>query len=434
MKIAVVGSGYVGLTAGICFAESGNDVICVDVDREKVDRLNRGELTLYEPGLGELLVNNLQAQRVHFTSDLAEAVRNSSIVFIAVGTPQKDNGQPDIQVIEDVARSIVRTMDAYRIIVIKSTVPVGTTEQLANKLAELTELPFDLVNNPEFLKEGYAVDDFSRPDRVIIGTTNPQVAAVMEELYAPFVRNGKPIIVMDPASSEMTKYAANALLSTKISFINELANLCEKLGADIDNVRRGMCSDSRIGYQFLYPGLGFGGSCFPKDIQALTRICDSVGYPGWLLKAVKQVNDYQKLSLQRKITAHFGDDLTGRQFAVWGISFKPRTDDVRESPALGLIADLLALGAKVNIHDTQALPNAQKHFGDARIGYCRHMYDALNQADGLCINTEWNEYRNPDYDKMLHLMRQPIVFDGRNVYEPAKMRARGFTYYAIGKK
>lgn len=433
MNIAVVGSGYVGLTAGICFAESGNEVICVDIDREKVDRLNLGELPIYEPGLQELLTGNLSSGRLRFSCDLPEAVRESLIIFIAVGTPSREDGLPDVSMVENVARSIIGAMDDYRILVIKSTVPVGTTVRLAEQLSRLTDTPFDLASNPEFLKEGYAIDDFSRPDRVIIGTTSPKAAQMLEELYAPFVRNGKPIIVMDPTSSEMAKYAANALLSTKISFINELANLCEKLGADIDDVRRGICSDSRIGYQFLYPGLGFGGSCFPKDIEALVRICDQVGYPGWLLKSVKEVNDYQKHTLQRKVRAHFGDDLTGMKFAVWGLSFKPRTDDVRESAAMDLIADLLAGGAKVSVHDPQALENAKKVLDDQVI-YCHQMYDAVDGADGLCVVTEWNEYRNPSYDKMLAALRRPVIFDGRNVYDPVKMRARGFVYFGIGKK
>lgn len=433
MNIAVVGSGYVGLTAGICFAESGNEVICVDIDREKVDRLNLGELPIYEPGLQELLTGNLSSGRLRFSCDLPEAVRESLIIFIAVGTPSREDGLPDVSMVENVARSIIGAMDDYRILVIKSTVPVGTTVRLAEQLSRLTDTPFDLASNPEFLKEGYAIDDFSRPDRVIIGTTSPKAAQMLEELYAPFVRNGKPIIVMDPTSSEMAKYAANALLSTKISFINELANLCEKLGADIDDVRRGICSDSRIGYQFLYPGLGFGGSCFPKDIEALVRICDQVGYPGWLLKSVKEVNDYQKHTLQRKVRAHFGDDLTGLKFAVWGLSFKPRTDDVRESAAMDLIADLLAGGAKVSVHDPQALENAKKVLDDQVI-YCHQMYDAVDGADGLCVVTEWNEYRNPSYDKMLAALRRPVIFDGRNVYDPVKMRAMGFVYFGIGKK
>ncbi len=433
MKIGMIGTGYVGLTAGTCLAESGNEVIGVDIDREKVEGLNRGRLPIYEPGLGELVEGNLRTGRLRFTTDLGEVIQNSVIIFIAVGTPIGSDGTPDIGELEKIIRRIVLEMPDYRIIVIKSTVPVGTTRRLQEEMARLTTKPFDLANNPEFMKEGYAVEDFLRPDRVILGTDNPKVAAILEELYAAFVRNGKPILIMDPASSEMTKYAANAMLSTKISFINEMANLCERLGGDIDAVRRGICTDSRIGFQFLYPGLGFGGSCFPKDLQALTQLAKTVQYPAWLLNAVAQVNQHQKSTLQRKIREHFGEDLTGRVFGIWGLSFKPRTDDIREAPALGLIADLLAAGAKVRAHDPRAMENTRKVFGD-RIEYCADMYEALRMADGLCLATEWNEFRNPSYEKMLELMRTPVIFDGRNVYDSGKMRQRGFIYYGIGRK
>jgi len=434
MKIGVVGAGYVGLTTAVCLAESGNQVICNDVDRDKIELLNDGRVPIYEPGLQELLVNNLRGGRLRFTSELTELIDHAFIIFIAVGTPALPDGMPDISGVENVAGTIVQNMPDYRIIVIKSTVPAGTTLRLADELARRRrDKPFDLVNNPEFLKEGYAVEDFLRPDRVVIGTTSPQAASMLEELYGPFVRSGKPIIVMDPTSSEMTKYAANAMLSTKISFINELANLCELLGGDIENVRRGICSDSRIGHQFLYPGLGFGGSCFPKDIEALIRTCKQVGHDGRLLAAVKEVNDYQKKRLQHKIRSHFGDDLSGLKFAVWGLSFKPRTDDIRESAALGLISDLLAWGAEICVHDPRAMDNVRKIFGD-RIAYCGQMYDALDQADALCVVTEWSEYRNPNYEEMLGLMHRPVVFDGRNVYDPRKMRDRGFVYFGIGRK
>jgi UDPglucose 6-dehydrogenase len=432
MKIAVVGVGYVGLTAGTCFAESGNDVIGVDIDLEKIDGLNHGRLPIYEPTLAELIESNLSGGRLRFTTDLDEAIQNSSIIFIAVGTPEGPDGLPVVTEVEKIARHVVTTMSDYRVIVIKSTVPIGTTVRLQKELAELTEKPFDIVNNPEFMKEGYAVEDFLRPDRVILGVQNPKVTAVLEELYAPFVRNGKPIIVMDPSSSEMTKYAANAMLSTKISFINEVANLCERLGGDIDLVRRGICSDSRIGFQFLYPGLGFGGSCFPKDVTALVRMAGLTDYPAWLLNAVLEVNRYQKVSIQRKIREHYGN-LDGLTFAVWGLAFKPRTDDIRESPAIGLIADLLAENAKVRVHDPKAMDNTRKVFGD-RIDYCSNMYDVLEKADGLCVITEWNEFRNPDYGKILDEMKKPVVFDGRNVYDPEKMRTRGFTYFGVGRK
>jgi UDPglucose 6-dehydrogenase len=432
MKIGVVGVGYVGLTAGTCLAESGNEVLGVDIDRAKIEALNRGQLPIYEPGLGELVENNIRGGRLRFTADLSEAIKTSQIIFIAVGTPTGSDGLPDIGDVEKIVRRIVLEMPEYRIIVIKSTVPIGTTLRLAKDMARLTDKPFDIANNPEFMKEGYAVEDFLRPDRVILGTDNPKVASILEELYAPFVRNGKPILVMDPASSEMTKYAANAMLSTKISFINEMANLCERLGGDIDAVRRGICSDSRIGFQFLYPGLGFGGSCFPKDLAALTQLAKSVDYPAWVLNAVMQLNQYQKTGLQRKIRDHYGSDLTGRVFGIWGLSFKPRTDDIRESPALELIADLLAAGAAVRVHDPKAMENIKKVFAD-RIEYCPDMYQALRGADGLCIVTEWNEFRNPSFEKMLELMRNPVIFDGRNVYDSGKMRQRGFVYFGIGR-
>lgn len=433
MKIAVMGTGYVGLTAGTCLAESGNDVVCVDVDGEKIEQLRRGRVPIYEPGLGELVENNLASGRLRFTTDQDAAIQEAFIIFITVGTPPGPRELPDTTEVEKIARRIATTMPGHRIVVIKSTVPVGTTRRLQEMLAAMTDKPVDVISNPEFLKEGYAVEDFLRPDRVILGTDNPRAAAVLEELYQPFVRNGKPILVMDPPSAEMTKYAANAMLSTKISFINEIANLCELLGGDIDAVRKGICSDSRIGYQFLYPGLGFGGSCFPKDIQALIALAAAAGYPAHLLNAVREVNAAQKVSLQRKITAHYGNDLTGRTFGIWGLAFKPRTDDIRESPALGLIADLVAAGARVRVHDPRAMENVRKIFAD-RIQYCTDMYEALAGADGLCLVSEWNEFRNPGFDRMRELMKTPVVFDGRNVYDAGKMRLRGFTYFGIGRR
>ncbi len=433
MNIAVVGMGYVGLTAGTCLAESGNQVVGIDVDREKIAKLNQGELPIYEPGLSELMENNLRSGRLEFSTDLVRAIHTSQIIFIAVGTPRGPDDLPMIDQVETIARQVVEQMPDYRLIVIKSTVPVGTTVRLEKELSLLTETPFDIASNPEFMKEGYAVEDFLRPDRVIIGSENPRVIAVLEELYLPFVRNGKPIIVMDPTSSEMTKYAANAMLSTKISFINELANLCDSMGGDIYLVRRGICSDSRIGYQFLYPGLGFGGSCFPKDLAALSKMAKLAGYPASLLNAVLEVNRVQKQSLQRKICDYYGDDLRNKIFAIWGVTFKPRTDDIRESPALGLVADLLAAGARVRVSDPRGMDNLRKVFGN-RVGYCVNMYDALAGADGLCLVTEWNEFRNPDYKKMLELMRKAVIFDGRNVYNPIKTRSRGFDYFGIGRK
>ncbi len=432
MKISVVGTGYVGLTAGVCLAESGNEVIGVDVDEAKVESLSRGELPIYEPELRELLESNVSVGRLRFTCDINEAIHESLVIFVAVGTPPDENGLPDTREVESVCRKIVTSMPAYRLIVIKSTVPIGTTRRLRSELSKLTDAHFDIVNNPEFLKEGCAVEDFLRPDRVIIGSDNPESTSVMEEMYKPFVRSGKPIVVMDPTSSEMTKYASNAMLSTKISFINEISNLCERVGADINSVRRGICSDSRIGYQFLYPGLGFGGSCFPKDMQALVKLAEQVNYPGWLINAVLQVNEFQRESLQRKAEGVFGKDLSGRKFAIWGLSFKPRTDDIRESPAIGLIGYLLAAGSQVIVHDPKAMENVKKIFGD-KISYSKDIYKAIDGVDGLFVVTEWNEFRNPDYRLMMERMKKPVIFDGRNVYDADKMAERGFGYFGIGR-
>jgi UDPglucose 6-dehydrogenase len=432
MHIGVIGAGYVGLTTGICLAESGNTVAFHDRDTDRLAQLRRGELPIYEPGLGELLENNLRAGRLAFHDALSPLVEHCEILFIAVGTPPMSDGRPDVRAVEEIAMSIVRTMPAPRVIVLKSTVPVGTNARLAPLLTPHATTSFDLVSNPEFLKEGTAVDDFLKPDRVVIGTNSPHAANLMQELYAPFLRTGKPILVLSPTSSEMTKYAANAMLSTKISFINEIANLCERLGADITEVRTGICTDSRIGFQFLHPGLGFGGSCFPKDIQALVRLCDDVGYRGALLSAVREVNEDQKCTLQRKLRQHFRDGWAGLTVAVWGLSYKPRTDDIRESPALGLIADLLADGASVAVHDPQAMENARRVFGD-RIRYGQNMIEPLAGADALCIVTEWNEYRTPDFQLMHQTMRQAVVFDGRNLYDPARMAERGFYYHGVGR-
>ncbi len=431
MDISVIGTGYVGLTVATCLAESGNEVIGVDIDSSKVSNLNKAKLPIYEPGLQELVAANLAIKRLKFTTDLKEAVDNSEVIFITVGTPQVDGGMPDLSMLKETVREVIELIPDYRIIVIKSTVPVGTTRKLQKQFADLTDKKFDLVNNPEFLKEGYAVEDFLRPERIIIGSDSDKAAAVLEELYAPFVRNGRPIIVMDPVSSEMSKYAANAMLATKISFINEIANLCELTGGDIDSVRKGICSDSRIGYQFLYAGLGFGGSCLPKDMQALKHLAKEYGYPAWLLNAVIEVNEYQKRTLQRKIKEYFRNDLRGRVFAIWGLAFKPRTDDIRESPALGLISDLLSYGAIVKVHDPRAMGNCRRVFGN-RIEYFEDMYDALREAQALCVVTEWNEFRNPHYGKMFAYMNKQVIFDGRNVYNAKKMKQFGFEYFGIG--
>ena len=433
MEISVIGTGYVGLTVATCLAESGNDVIGVDIDPQKISSLNKGEIPIYEPGLQELVVSNLSSKRLRFTTNIEEAVENSAVIFVTIGTPEGQAGMPDVSMIEDTIKKIIELIRDYRVIVIKSTVPVGTTRRLKKQFENLTDKEFDLVNNPEFLKEGYAVEDFLRPERIIIGSDSPRASAILEEIYAPFVRNGRPIIVMDPISSEMTKYAANAMLATKISFINEIANLCELTGGDIEAVRKGICSDSRIGYKFLYAGLGFGGSCLPKDMQALKYLSRECEYPAWLLNAVIEVNEYQKKTLQRKIKKYFGEDLRNKIFGIWGLAFKPRTDDIRESPALTLIADLLSSGAKVKVHDPRAMENCKKVFGNS-IEYCDNMYDALKEADALCVVTEWNEFRNPHYGKMLAYMKTPIIFDGRNVYNVQKMKQFGFEYFGIGRE
>jgi UDPglucose 6-dehydrogenase len=432
MKLCVVGTGYVGLVAGTCFAESGNDVICVDNVAAKVETLRRGEVPIYEPGLEELIRRNTAEGRLTFSTDLAAAVGQSLVCFIAVGTPSGDDGSADLSAVWAVTREIARAMDGYRIVVTKSTVPVGTAERVRTLLAEHTSHPFDVVSNPEFLKEGAAIDDFMKPDRVVIGTTSARAIDVMRELYDPFVRTGNPILTMDNASAEMTKYAANALLATRISFMNEIANLCEKVGADVDHVRRGIGYDRRIGHHFLFPGVGYGGSCFPKDVKAVIHTAHEHGMRFPLLNAVEDVNEAQKAVLVEKIVREFGEDLGGRRFAVWGIAFKPRTDDVREAPSITVVEGLLARGAAVAVHDPEALGEARKRWGD-RVTYHRTNYEALRDADALLIVTEWNEFRRPDFARMKELLRRPLIFDGRNLYDPEVMREQGFTYLPIGR-
>lgn len=433
MKLCVIGTGYVGLVAGTCFAESGNDVICVDIDEEKIARLNRGEVPIYEPGLEELIRRNVAEGRLSFTTDLAEAVRRSLLCFIAVGTPQGDDGSADLGAVIRVAAEIAEAMDGYRVIVTKSTVPVGTSERIRQVIASRTKHPFDVVSNPEFLKEGAAIEDFMKPDRVVIGTDSPRARELLQELYEPFVRTEQPILFMSPASAEMTKYCANSMLAARISLMNEFANLCEKVGANIDDVRRGVGFDRRIGQHFLFPGVGYGGSCFPKDVKAVIRTAEQHGLDFRMLRAAEEVNLRQKRLLVDKVMEHFGEYLRGMRFAIWGLSFKPRTDDMREAPSITIIEALLRAKAEVHAHDPEALSEARKIFGD-RIHYHRVNYEALRGADALLIVTEWNEFRRPDFDRMKQLMKHPVIFDGRNIYDPEDMRARGFVYYSVGRR
>jgi len=433
VKLCVIGTGYVGLVAGTCFAESGNDVVCVDIDAEKVARLQQGIVPIYEPGLEELIKRNVTEHRLAFSTDLRDAVRCSLICFIAVGTPQGEDGSADLAAVLAVAEGIADAMDGYRVVVDKSTVPVGTADRVRQVMAARTTHPFDVVSNPEFLKEGAAIDDFMKPDRVVIGSDSPRASELMQELYRPFVRTEHPILVMSAASAEMTKYAANSMLAARISLMNEFANLCERVGADVDDVRRGIGFDRRIGHHFLFPGVGYGGSCFPKDVKAVIRTAAEQGLDFRMLRAAEEVNERQKRTLVDKVAAHFGADLRGRRIAVWGLSFKPRTDDMREAPSIPIIDALLEAGAEVVAHDPEALREAYRVFGE-RIQYCRVNYDALRDADALLIVTEWNEFRRPDFARMREVMKQPVVFDGRNIFDPQKMRELGFTYYSVGRR
>jgi UDPglucose 6-dehydrogenase len=432
MKICVVGTGYVGLVAGTCFAESGNDVICVDNVAAKIETLRAGKVPIYEPGLEELIRRNVTEGRLTFTTELAEPVRRSVVCFIAVGTPEKPNGSADLGAVLAVSRGVAQSMDGYRVVVTKSTVPVGTHEKICAEMQPIAKHPFDVVSNPEFMKEGAAIDDFMKPDRVVIGAASQQAFKIMRELYEPFVRTGAPILEMDNPSAEMTKYAANALLATRISFMNEIANLCELVGADVDFVRRGVGHDRRLGHHFLFPGVGYGGSCFPKDVQAVIHTAHEKGMKFPLLNAVEEVNDAQKRRLVEKVVAEFGERLAGRRFAVWGLAFKPKTDDMREAPSITVINGLLERGAAVAVHDPEALGVARGFFGD-RVSYHRVNYDALDGADALLIVTDWNEFRRPDFTRMKALLKRPLIFDGRNLYDPEVMRQHGFTYLPIGR-
>ncbi|HVC19380.1 MAG TPA: UDP-glucose/GDP-mannose dehydrogenase family protein [Vicinamibacterales bacterium] len=431
MKIAVVGSGYVGLVVGACLAENGNEVIGVDKEEAKVRLLRRGRIPIYEPGLEELVRRNRAEKRLTFTTDLARAVRASSIVFVAVGTPQGEDGSADLQHVLQVARDVARAMKGYTVIVDKSTVPVGTAAKVRDIIRRETTHPFSVVSNPEFLKQGAAVEDFMKPDRVVIGAEDERAAALMKELYAPFTRTGAPIMLMDCASAELCKYAANALLASRISFMNEIANLCELCGADVGHVRRAVGADRRIGPSFLFPGVGYGGSCFPKDVKALLKFAADQGYDFSILEAVEGVNDAQKRRFAARIVSKLGS-VKGKTIALWGLSFKPRTDDMREAPAITIIERLLAAGATIRAFDPEAMPVARKLFG-SRITLVAKSYDALKGADALAVVTEWNEFREPDFARMRKLMHAPVVFDGRNLYEPAQMRALGFTYFSVGR-
>ncbi len=431
MRIAVIGTGYVGLVAGTCFAETGNNVICVDKDQAKIDTLLRGELPIYEPGLMELVERNVAEERLQFSTDLESAVRESLVCFIAVGTPPDEDGSSDLSHVLAVAEAIGKCMNGSKVVVDKSTVPVGTARRVAEAVGAHTSESFDVVSNPEFLKEGAAIEDFLKPDRVVIGCDDPRVAEIMKELYAPFVRTGNPILIMDVESAELTKYAANAMLATRISFMNEIALLCEKVGAKVDGIRKGLGLDRRIGPSFLFPGAGYGGSCFPKDIKALLRTAEDHGVELHILRTVEKVNEAQKRLLVEKLMKHYGGDISGKTIAVWGLSFKPRTDDMREAPAITVIEMLLEAGATVRASDPVAMDVAREIFGD-RITYHQKNYDALEGADAMLLLTEWNEFRYPDFELMKATMREPLVFDGRNILNRRRLEEVGFTYYGIG--
>ncbi|NNJ26037.1 UDP-glucose 6-dehydrogenase TuaD [Planctomycetes bacterium LzC2] len=427
----MIGTGYVGLVTGTCFAESGNQVTCLDIDEEKVAGLNDGVIPIYEPGLTELVKRNHAAGRLKFTTHPDGAIPDAKCVFIGVGTPQGDDGRANLSALFGCVETIASRIKEDAIVVIKSTVPVGTNRKVAAKLKELTGRDVDVASNPEFLKEGAAVDDFTKPDRVVVGTVRDEVTEVLHELYRPFLRTERPFLSMGWESAEMTKYVANCLLATKISFINEMANLCERVGADVNSVRRGIGHDQRIGFSFLFPGVGYGGSCFPKDVRALMAVAEDTGMTSRILAAVDEVNDAQKTVLFEKVKAQLGEKLSGKTIGVWGLAFKPRTDDIREAPALVLIDSLLKAGATVQVHDPVAEANVKAIYGDKLI-YGEHHYDAARDADLLCICTEWNEFRNPDFDYLKHAMAAPVILDGRNLFDPAEMAERGFTYEGIG--
>jgi UDPglucose 6-dehydrogenase len=432
MKIAVVGTGYVGLVTGTCFAETGNDVVCVDIDARKVEKLTNGQITIYEPGLEKLFLRNLKEERLKFTTSLEDGIKEAQIVFLALPTPPGEDGSADLKYILGVSDSLGKILKDYKVIVDKSTVPVGTAEKVRTAIGKNFKGEFDVVSNPEFLREGVAVDDFMKPDRVVIGASSERARKVMGDLYAPFVRQGNPIIYMDERSAELTKYAANSFLATKITFMNEVALLCEKLGADVDMVRRGIGSDERIGKRFLFPGIGYGGSCFPKDVQALVKSSSEVSYDFRILNAVMDVNEKQKLHLLPKIRRYFKDNLKGKRFALWGLAFKPNTDDIREAPALYMIEALLKEGATLSVFDPEAMNNVRNHVGD-KITYAESQYEALDGADALIIATEWNEFRTPNFLKIVTSLKNKVIFDGRNLFDVAAIKELGFYYESVGR-
>src|ERR1700749_491399 len=432
MKIAVVGTGYVGLVTGTCFSETGKDVCCVDIDAGKVQKLSNGQITIYEPGLENLFLRNLKEERLRFTTNLEEGIRDAQIIFLALPTPPGEDGSADLKYILGVSDSLGKILKDYKVIVDKSTVPVGTAEKVYNAISKNYKGAFDVVSNPEFLREGVAVEDFMKPDRVVIGTSSERARKVMGDLYGPFVRQGNPIIFMDERSAELTKYAANSFLATKITFMNEVALLCERLGADVDMVRRGIGSDERIGKRFLFPGIGYGGSCFPKDVQALLKSSDESDYEFKILKAVMEVNENQKMHLIPKIKNYFKGKLTGKHFALWGLAFKPNTDDIREAPALFIIDALIKEGASVSVYDPEAMANVKKQIGD-RVKYGENQYDVLEKADALIIATEWNEFRTPNFLKMVTSLKNKVIFDGRNLFDMNAIKELGFYYVSIGR-
>ncbi len=440
MKLAVIGTGYVGLVTGTCFAEMGNDVICVDNDKRKIDMLNNGKIPIWEPGLEEMVKRNKAEGRISFTTDIKDAVEKSLICFIAVGTPPDEDGSADLQYVLAVAKDIATYMNDYKIVIDKSTVPIGTADKVKATIQNILDerkanYSFDVVSNPEFLKEGDAINDSMRPDRVVVGTETEKCAEIMRELYTPFARTRDKVIVMSVRSAEMTKYAANAMLATKISFMNDIARLCELVGADVHEVRQGIGSDSRIGYKFIYPGIGYGGSCFPKDVKALVKIAEKVGMKARVLQSVEDVNEDQKMLLAKKVIKHFGEDLTGKIFAMWGLAFKPKTDDMREAPSRTIINMLIEKGAKIVAYDPVAIEEAKRIFGDnPNIEYADGNYEALRNADALLLVTEWNQFRNPDFNAVKERLKQPVLFDGRNQYDPQSLRDMGFVYYSIGRK
>ncbi len=440
MNIAVVGTGYVGLVSGTCLSETGNNVTCVDIDAGKVARMQAGQIPIYEPGLEVLFHRNIKEGRLHFTTNLEEAIKDATLIFLALPTPPGEDGSADLSYVLGVAEQLGKIMKDYKVIINKSTVPVGTAERTKAAIAKNATVEFDVVSNPEFLREGVAVEDFMKPDRVVVGTTSPRARKLMEELYRPFVRQGNPIIFMDERSSEMTKYAANSYLAARISFMNELANLCEKTGADVETVRQGMGTDNRIGKRFLFPGIGYGGSCFPKDVQALAKTAEENNYDFKILKAVMKVNEIQKHVLVEKIINHYGEDLSGKHIALWGLAFKPNTDDIREAPALYIIEDLLKAGASICAYDPEGMPNVKQYFASLpdemkqRLTFAENNYEALKGADFLAILTEWTEFRTPDFAKVKSSLKQPVIFDGRNLYDLETIEQHGFYYNSIGRK